>query len=305
MAKRIIAIFILMVLLFPFNTFAQVEPPLAAVSVDLWPEFDRPTTLVIYHITLSSQVSLPYQMSVRIPAAAGAPHAVAVQQPGGALISVPFEQEPEVGWTRVIFQATAPEIQLEYYDPGLEIDGNRRSFQYTWPGDYAVDAFSVEIQRPIGASEVQIKPGMVSSRQGTDGLTYYQMNVGPLSKSQTFEISVEYLKETAELSFSNLTVAPSAALDGPNSGKASMTSFLPWILGFLGLALIIGGAVWYWQSGRQKVETKKEPRNRRSSKAQAFSEDGQEGKIYCHQCGKRASPGDRFCRACGTQLRIS
>ncbi len=305
MAKRIIAIFIFLVLLFPFNALAQSESPLAAVSIDLWPEFDRPATLVIYHITLSPQVSLPYQMSVRIPAGSGAPHAVAVQQPGGALISVPFEQEPDASWTRVVFQATAPEIQLEYYDPGLHIDGNQRSFQYTWPGDYAVDAFSVEVQRPIDASEVQIKPGMVSARQGTDGLTYYQMNIGPLSKGQTFEISVEYQKETDELSFNNLTVEPSAPLDGSNSGMASMTSILPWVLGFLGLALIIGGGVWYWQSGRRKGQTKKEHRNRRSATSQALNDDGQERNIYCHQCGKRASSGDRFCRACGTQLRIN
>lgn len=305
MAKRIIAIFIFLVLLFPLNALAQDEPPLAAVSIDLWPEFDRPATLVIYHITLSPQVSLPYQMSVRIPAASGAPHAVAVQQPGGELMSAPFEQEPEGDWNRVVFQATTPEIQLEYYDPNLVIDGNLRKFQYTWPGDYAVDAFSIEVQRPIGASAVQIKPGMVSARQGTDGLTYYQMNVGPLSKGQAFEISVEYQKETDELSFSNLTVAPSASLDGSNSGKASMSEILPWILGLLGVAFIIGGGVWYWQSGRRKGETKKEPRNRGNSKPQALSENGEERNIYCHQCGKRASPGDRFCRACGTHLRIN
>jgi uncharacterized OB-fold protein len=25
--------------------------------------------------------------------------------------------------------------------------------------------------------------------------------------------------------------------------------------------------------------------------------------VYCSQCGKRATPGDRFCRTCGSELR--
>jgi len=27
--------------------------------------------------------------------------------------------------------------------------------------------------------------------------------------------------------------------------------------------------------------------------------------VYCHQCGKRATPGDQFCRVCGVELRLS
>ncbi len=32
------------------------------------------------------------------------------------------------------------EVQIEYYDPGLQKNADQRHFEYTWPGDYAVDA---------------------------------------------------------------------------------------------------------------------------------------------------------------------
>jgi len=303
--KYLAALFFVLVLSIPAGVLAQDTAPLSVVEVDLWPEFDRPSMLVIYHITLDSQVSLPFQMALRIPAAAGAPHAVAVRQPGGGLFSIPYQQQTEPGWTRVIFQATAPEIQLEFYDPTLERDGIQRTYEYTWPGDYAVASFGIEAQRPESATEMQIKPGMVTARQGDDGLMYYNMNVGPLVKGQEFEISIEYQKATDDLSVSDMTVESSAPLEGPFPGAANLPGVLPIFLGIIGFVLIAGGAFWYWKSGLRDATPPKEHHRRRKPAASALAEGAQDRQIYCHQCGKRALPGDQFCRTCGTQLRIN
>jgi hypothetical protein len=219
------------------------------------------------------------------------------------LISIPYEQESEDGWSRITFQATTPEVQVEFYDPSLSKEGSSRSYVYTWPGDYATNAFSVEVQKPAGATEMNIKPGMVTSRQGDDGLTYYTMGVGPLTEGQVFEITVEYQKESDDLSVSEMPVEPSAPLEGTTTGNIRVTSILPVILGIVGFVLIAGGAIWYWQSGRQKDQPKREYRRRKTSTA-ASAEETEDSHVYCHQCGKRASPGDRFCRTCGTALRL-
>jgi hypothetical protein len=69
--------------------------------------------------------------------------------------------------------------------------------------------------------------------------------------------------------------------------------------------LLGGGAYWYWRSGRQQAPEPKRKRGARRSSSERIEEAGEvSGHIYCHQCGKRAAQGDRFCRACGTQLRI-
>jgi hypothetical protein len=306
MQKKLSLFLFSMILLFvPVLTRAQQGITLTFVEVDLWPEFDRPTMLVIYHITLPAQAGLPVSMSLRIPAAVGTPNAVAVKQPDGALITVPYTQQTDGDWSRLVFQATAKEVQVEYYDPGLQKSADQRHFEYTWPGDYAVDAFDIEVQQPTGATEVQFKPGTVTARQGDDNLKYYRMNVGSLTLGQQFQITVDYKKSTEELSASSVPVEPSGPLNDPNSGIASMTSILPWFLGGVGLFLIVGGGVWYWVTGRQKGGPQR-GLHRRNKPAESQAADNAEGSnIYCYQCGKRASIGDRFCRTCGTELRIS
>ncbi len=93
---------------------------------------------------------------------------------------------------------------------------------------------NIEVQQPIGATEMHIKPGTVSARQGDDNLTYYRMDVGALSLGQQFQITVDYKKSTDELSASSVPVEPSGPLNDPISGIASMISILPWFLGGIG-----------------------------------------------------------------------
>jgi len=302
-----LSIFLLsLVLLFvPFATRAQQGMTLSKVAVDLWPEFDRPTMLVIYHITLPAQTSLPVEMNLRIPATVGAPNAVAAKQPDGSLVTIPYTQQADGDWSRLVFQTNSKDVQVEYYDPGLQKTGDQRHFEYTWPGDYAVDAFIIEVQQPTGATEMQVKPGTISSREGDDGLKYYRMDVGALTAGQQFQITVDYKKNTDELSASSVPVEASGPLNDTNFGIASMTSILPWFLGGIGLLLIVGGGVWYWQSGRQKARPEREAHRRNKSGESPAVDTADASNIYCHQCGKRASNGDKFCRTCGTELRIS
>jgi hypothetical protein len=261
---------------------------------------------VIYHITLPSQMRLPAEISLHIPAAAGSPNAVAASGADGALINIPYTIEKEGEWLRLDFQATSPELQIEYYDPTLEKDGPSRHFEYTWPGDYAAQDFSVEVQQPATASQMRIEPGMVSSQQAADGLTYYQADIGPLPQGKTVNITVDYQKDNDDLSAANAPVEPTGPLDDTTKGRSTMMSALPWMLGLFGLLLIVGGGAWYWLSGRQKPQpAKSKHHSRRKTAPQGVSGGVESGQVYCHQCGKRASTGDRFCRACGAVLRTS
>jgi len=285
---------------------AQSEVRLSALEVDLWPEYDNPNMLVIYRVTLAPNVSLPVDLTFRIPAAAGDPSAVAVKQvitSGEAgLFTIPFERQVSGEWGLVTLTATMPEVQLEYYDPSLQKQGSMRQFEYRWPGDYAVDVFTIEVQQPLGATEMRISPSTDPGETRQDGMVYFSKQVGSLPVGQTFRLSVEYQKENDDLSAASLPVQPSAPTDEGALGQGSLREVLPWLLAFLGLVLIVGGVVWYWTSGRGDGSAK--PRRRRRSAVQAESTQVSDSTIYCHQCGKRAAPGDRFCRTCGTRLRV-
>ena len=303
MRRFCFALMILLLACAPFElASAQGEVQLSSVEVDLWPEYDRPSVLVIYRITLPSTTTLPVDLSFRIPAAAGEPSAVAVRQTAegeSSLFTIPHERQVVGDWGVISLTATNPELQLEYYDPGLVKQGDARQFEYRWPGDYAVNMLKIQVQQPLGASDMSISPASGQGVSGGDGLVYYNKEVGALTAAQTFSLTINYKKSTNDLTAANLQVQPSSPVS-VTPARSNLLVALPWAVGGLGVALIVGGVVWYLQSGRGKEE---ERLRRRHRPAPVKEPESTGGYIYCHQCGKRAGPGDRFCRACGAKLR--
>lgn len=299
-----VIIFSLIAASMPFTiSRAQTEIKLSSLEVDLWPEYDRPSVLVIYRITLPPSVSLPADLTLRIPAAAGEPSAVAVRQMTAAgeagLFSIPYKRQVAGEWGMLNITVTMPELQIEYYDPGLTKNGEARQYEYRWPGDYAVDALTLQVQQPFGASNMRISPASGPGETSNDGLVYYNEEVGSLPAGQTFNLTINYTKSTDDLSVAKLKIQPSAPVS-VTPERSDLLVILPWALGGLGVALIVGGVVWYMQSGKGKREER--PR-RRHQPVTLKEADEAGGYIYCHQCGKRASPGDVFCRMCGAKLR--
>jgi hypothetical protein len=286
---------------------AQSDIQLKSLEVDLWPEYDRPQMLVIYRVELDPAVSLPVEMAFRIPVAAEL-NAVANGQSNESLFNVDSRQEMEGQWTSVRFTATLPVIRLEYYDPALRKEGSQRSFQYTWPGDYAVESLKIQVQRPrsVRDQDMEIAPALDGGTPSGDGLVYYESEKGAIPYGQTFELEVRYQKDNDELSITGQPVQPSAPITSDTPGRVSIASALLWAIGFLGVGLILGGAYWFWQSGRRQQSTGRPTagRGRRKPAGQAETRPGGEEIVYCHQCGKRADAGDRFCRLCGTRLRL-
>jgi hypothetical protein len=266
--------------------------------VKVWPEYDKPGVLVIYQLMVSPQTSLPAEMVFRIPKAAAQPHVLAI---GPTLKSVSdqnvdYSLKEDGNWVEVIVQVTAPAVQLEYYDPTILINGTQRTFTYTWPGDYAVQSFSMELQQPFDASSLKSIPDLTSVEISPDGLTYYSDNFGAIQKGQEFSLEVSYQKASDALSVSFLTVQPSAPVDETTAGRVSLNAYLPWFAGALGVLMIAGGAYYYFRNSGQATRS---TRRRHSASAEKESDA-----IYCSQCGTRARSGDRFCRTCGSRLRV-
>lgn len=304
MRKALLLLLWLLICVMPSASVrSQAEIRFSKVEVDLWPEFDRPSMLVIYKMTISPQIALPVAIRLRIPAVAGAPNAVAARQPGGALFNVPYDQELRGDWNVLSFNAATPEFQIEYYDPSLTNKDGQRHFEYFWPGDYASDNSTIQVQEPIGAKDLSISPSMGSGMPAGDGMVYYTQDLGALELGQTFSILIDYRKDDDSLSAANVPVVPSGPLDDRSSGWQSMKTVLPYFLALIGLALIIGGGLWYWRSGK-RVGTSEQPVPRRRKASGTYADEvNASNHIYCHECGTRASPGDRFCRACGVKLR--
>jgi len=297
MRKWFTLLIVLGVFCLSFPAKAQSDLHLSSVTVDIWPEYDRPSVLVIYHLTLSSNMTLPTTISLRIPAQAEV-FAVAVTDPAKGLINTPYDRTLQGSWTLLSITASTSEIQVEYYD-ALVKNGSGRHIVYEWAGDYAVDAFAVALQQPVSATGLVTAPALINSGVGQDGFVYYQSAPQALSMQQSFTLTIDYQKATDSLSITGLPVQPTQPLSASTPGRITMISVLPWILAGAGLVLIAFGFVgglYLWKNGTRCTPA---TRKRHLQPQQAIENED----VYCYQCGKRAQPGDVFCRICGVRLQ--
>jgi len=303
MRKRIFASLLILSILLPLRVHAQDPVSLSSMVIEIWPEYDKPSVLVIYQMTLTPATSLPATLSVRIPATAGEPNAVAERQADGSLYTLVSTRQVAGEWATISFTTTASQVQIEYYDQGLTKNGNARHYLYFWPGDYAISQLTIQVQQPAGATDMRIAPSLGAGVIASDNLTYYTQDIGAITALQTIQITLDYQKSSDALSAENLQIQPSAPVPQSTASDLNISTWLPWILGFLGAGLIIGGIVWYWQTGRQRPAPKTRRQRSRATVSEEVSHGPEEGDVYCSKCGKRASPGDQFCRSCGTPIR--
>jgi len=298
-------IFLLLVLFLSLPAAALAQTTLVAESVvvNLWPEYDQPTMLVIYHIKLGAATALPANVTLSIPSAAGDPYNVASREADGQLYNLPYQRTVQGNYAQVTFTATSTEIQFEYYDPGLAKAGDRRNFTYEWQGDLEVQSMTIEVQQPKNASTMTISPSLGSGITGEGGLVYYTAVIGSVSAGTKFKVALTYEKGDDSLSASTLSLQPSEPITPTTPGRSvNLNTVLAWGLAVLGIILIVAVIVWFANSGRSSPRGG--PRQRHPARNRVpLAAPAEEDSVYCSQCGSRAMPGDTFCRKCGTQLR--
>jgi hypothetical protein len=297
MRKWFIVLAVLMAVWITFPVRAQSEVRLRSVTVDVWPEYDQPAVLVIYHISLSTDTKLPATLNLRIPAPAEV-FAVAVADTTKGLLNAPYDRSVQGSWATLKITVNSRDVQVEYYDTLIK-NGTARHIVYEWAGDYAVEAFAIALQQPVGATEMVTEPALAKSSVGQDGFVYYQSAPLALTTGQAFTLTADYQKATDALSTTGLPVQPTQPLNGNTPGQVTMSGALPWILAGVGGALLVVGIVggfYMWKNGTRRSSASR----KRHSQPQQVSEGDA---IYCHQCGKRAQQGDVFCRTCGMRLQ--
>ncbi|MCQ3937664.1 MAG: hypothetical protein DPW18_11545 [Chloroflexi bacterium] len=297
MRKWVLMIVLGIALLFPHAAAAQGQVTIQRLDISLWPEYDRADMLVIYHALVNAP-SFPVQMDFRLPADASL-HTIAIGQTLETVTDQGVEYTTRIADEGLVLtvNVTGPAIQLEYYDPQLIKEGPARSFSYEWTGDYAVEELTVIFQVPFDATQFTSSLPLQDDGVHPDEMQYYFSAVGAVPAGERFSFQLSYEKTTDALSASRFEVQPAAPVDENTPGRVSLNNTLPYIIGGLGVVMILGGFIYYWQAGRF---TSKRPRRRSHSRDE--SEEGS-AEHYCPQCGTRAKAGDRFCRTCGARLR--
>ena len=301
MQKRFIALLIAILLFLPKPASAQSGVKLDSLTIELLAEYDQPSMLVINEFVVTQDTPLPAKVTLRFPKD-GNLIAVAYNA-DGQLVNAPFESPAQQGdWQTITLNVDSyVPYRIEYYQ-ALERDGNKRSFGFNWLGDYSVDKFKLTLSIPADSTEINIGPNTMPIEPSPNG----QFLVGSDSKSDlkmghAYRLDIEYQRTSDSLTAPNAAnqVQPSEPLSQDTPGRVSVDQ-LPWIIGGVGIALIGFALIFYWRSLRSNASPT--PARRRGRKKSEDAENENQ-EVYCHQCGARAAPGDRFCRTCGSKLR--
>jgi hypothetical protein len=232
-------------------------------------------------------------VAIRIPKDANIT-AVAFQQGSDLLTMEEFTGPVEDGdWqTITLFAKTLTTYHLEYYQP-ITRAGADRSFTYQWSGAYSIKNFRVEIQLPDDSTAVKATPMLpfVPNQPFLNG----SASVSNLEAGKTYQLELRYTRTSEETVFpaASPQVAVSEPIAQDTAGRVTLDN-LPYILGGVGVLLIVLAFYYFWRSNSMQVsKPRQRPHNSRVASQQ----------VYCHECGARAHGDDRFCRTCGSKLR--
>jgi hypothetical protein len=228
----------------------------------------------------------------------------------GMLYDLEYTVIPDGDWNRIEFVTSSQDLQLEFYKPYFEKSKVTRGFFFSWISDYPIQDLSISIQQPRTATDMVIQPDAgTGTVNPDDGLTYYSLDHGSMEKGDSLTVRISYVKTNTDLSASTIPVRPVSPLPGQRTVWQSIESVLPSIWGNRNLivtgALLLGALILFALllavvRGPSANRQEKPKTDTARSKAKVPSKEEKE--IYCFQCGKKARPGDVFCRTCGSKL---
>lgn len=309
------------------TVLAQNSLRLNSLRVQIWPEFDRPETLIIYQGELASTVQLPAVVALTLPGHIEEMNAVAVVDESGRLVNVPAEtiSLTQIGdVTLLTFQADSPRFQVEYYDPAvLSRQDSQRTLTFDLTVPYPAETMTVELQEPFQAEEFSLTPAETDFFVGQDGLTYHIIEVSAAEAGQTVAVQATYHRQIDTLSAEARLAPAGDELDIPTEPVVTSDGFslfdgsiAGYVLIVAGVMLLVGTGVYWWWSSRRAAEepvrrrpASGKPRRKSASKRQAASAPAPKKQpagapaAYCHQCGAALRPGANFCHQCGAERR--
>lgn len=286
--------------LFQFGHVTALDAPQALlenVEVFLMPEFDQPSVLVIYNVTLAEDTPLPYQVSLQIPAHVSNLLRVGFYKEDGQLQETTYQLNSDSDLMNVIFITGSLSIQVEYYDSNLVKDGDQRLFLFTWISQYDVSDFVFHLHMPIGASHVMMTPDLGSSQHYIEGFDCYKKSLGSVAAGQAMTLELSYNWSADDLSDTAFVVQAVEPIGEGTAGRAFESNTIINLLMAIAGLILLGIVLYYWwyRNNRRKMAI---PEGRRAASVAPTTP-----LIYCQECGQRSTVGDQYCRNCGADLK--
>ncbi len=301
---------------------AQGSVALSSLRIQIWPEFDRPETLVIYQGEVDSATPLPATLTFNLPADVASMHAVAVATSDGNLVNNPYQLNPNGDKVELVLSIDSPRFQFEYYDPGMIVkNGTERQLNFNISTNYPVAQWQMEFQEPLGATNVKLSPEADEVTTGTDNFVYHIYRRENVEPGPVMVLNGKYTKESDTLTTQvQVDIPQSLETSTAPMSSQNWTLTIGYLLVGLGVGvLLVGGGIWIFNNsslGHANEPPRRPARKRgalRESKSKSTRSERQlsprqppavqmEAK-FCPQCGTPYNPDAKFCHQCGAPRR--
>ncbi|GAB4146351.1 MAG: hypothetical protein Fur0021_04390 [Candidatus Promineifilaceae bacterium] len=306
---------------------AQAQSSPAAIeqlTVDLWPDFDQPSVLVLLTGKLPASTPLPAVITVSVPAAAILNAVARITADGTMIDDVQYSLDTATQTLSI----TLPDLsfRVEYYEP-YERNDLERQFTFTWQTPTPVQQLLVSVQQPAAATAMTVSPSPISVTPGNNGLQYHNMPATNLPANQPYTLDVSYTMSSSALTTSLVQpsvptgIPPDLLPDAGSSGSSSSDSTLLLVGAAVMGVLVVGSIIWLVinrdsvrrpalaaprRGGVRQNRRAYAPQKRTTPPpppAESAPPRPSQSARFCHNCGKPSHAADRFCRYCGTELK--
>jgi hypothetical protein len=291
MKHRYLFLLILIMLMLPSPGHTQDKvTAIDSLAVEIWPDYDRASVLVLLTGTLLADAKLPASITLPFPAAAQLNAVARVDSGDGEMKDITtYTQTPD----EITFVTTVLQFRVEYYFP-YTLDNDHRTFTFKWSADLSVNNFQIRVQQPKSASSLTTVPGTIDVASEADGFTYHAFPIKFVPAGQPFSVTVDYTMDSDQLSVASL-VSPGVE-ESASPPLAREKAGINWSI----VVMVVGGiiilVVLVWQfAARRAGSSRPEVRPAESKSASASR--------FCTHCGNPIAKEDKFCSKCGSALK--
>ncbi|HEA69491.1 MAG TPA: zinc ribbon domain-containing protein [Desulfobacterales bacterium] len=282
-------------ILMPMATGLAQSPVtvLDSLVVEIWPDYDKASVLVLLTGTLPIDTRFPASVTLPLPETAQLNAVARIDSSDDTMKDDIFSSTNPSG--TLTFITPDLRFRVEYYLPYL-VDNDRRSFDYTWLADIAVNQFQLKVQQPITSGSLKTEPTTENVLKGGDGFDYHIFSPRTVPSGQPFSLHVEYNMTTSQLSVERLPPSNTGiqAPGLPATSTAGTGINWPMVAIVTGGLVIIVVLVWQIASRRPSSNIGKPIHAELEKQSQAK---------FCHGCGVPVKKVDKYCSECGAALQ--
>jgi len=292
MKKRYFFLMLLFSLILPAAGHTQGKATaIDSLTVELWPDYDRASVLVLLTGALPADTTLPATVTLPIPETAQL-HAVARIDSSDGQMKDDISSSPVPDGLSFI----TPDLRfrLEYYFP-YAVNNNQRTFNFSWLAAISVNKFKLKVQRPLFASQLTTEPVSINIFSGEDGFTYYAFSEQVVPAGQLFSVRVDYTMTKDQLSVERLA-PPSTGVQKsglPSTAKTGPDVNWPLLAVVAGALIIL--MVFVWKIAIRRGESNRPITHNADAKKESNLR-------FCSNCDNPVDRDDRFCSKCGAGL---